>query len=151
MASHKITHRFLLILISMMLGFVPVQAQKDGHKRPPFNPAKFEADMEQYITVHASLTPQEAAKFFPVYREMTKKMRTLFDAMRRNQLVNMKDDKACAETIRQQDQIDIEMKYLQQEYHSRFMMILSPSKVMRVIKAEESFHREAFKKMRLKK
>lgn len=150
MASNQITKSFLLILVSMMLGLVSVQAQRNGHKRPPFNPAKFEADMEQYITTYASLTPQEAAKFFPVYRQMTSKMRTLFDAMRRNQLVNIKDDKACAEVIRQQDQIDIDMKYLQQEYHSRFMKILSPSKVMMVIKAEESFHRQAFRKMRLK-
>lgn len=150
MASNKITKSFLLILVSMMLGLVSVHAQKSDHKRPPFNPAKFEADMEQYITTYASLTPQEAAKFFPVYRQMTRKMRTLFDAMRRNQLVNIKDDKACAEVIRQQDQIDIDMKYLQQEYHSRFMKILSPSKVMMVIKAEESFHRQAFRKMRLK-
>ena len=150
MASNKIIKSFFLILVSMMLGLVSVQAQRNDHKRPPFNPAKFEADMEQYITTYASLTPQEAAKFFPVYRQMTRKMRTLFDAMRRNQLVNIKDDKACAEVIRQQDQIDIDMKYLQQEYHSRFMKILSPSKVMMVIKAEESFHRQAFRKMRLK-
>lgn len=31
---------------------------------PRFNPAKFEADMEQFITTEAGLTPMEASRFF---------------------------------------------------------------------------------------
>lgn len=149
-APNQSIKSILLILLFCLIGVTAIDAQRIQQKRPPFNPAKFEADMEQYITTQAGLTPQEAAKFFPVYREMTKRMRTLFDEMRREHLVNLKDDKACAEAIHRQDQRDIDLKYLQQEYHSRFMKILSPSKVMRIIKAEENFHRQAFRKMRLK-
>lgn len=138
------------MLLLCVMGVISVDAQRNHPRRPPFNPARFEADLEQYITMQAGLTPQESAKFFPVYREMTKRMRTLFEEMRREHLVNMKDDKACAEAIRRQDQRDIDLKYLQQEYHQRFMKILSPSKVMKIIKAEEAFHRQAFRKMRLK-
>ena len=39
------------------------------------------------------------------------------------------------------------MKQLQQEYHSRFLYILPASKVLRILKAEEQFHRQAFKKV----
>ena len=136
----------LAVLMLMLLAVVPAGSQPK--KRPPFNPAKFEADLEQFITREVCLTPYEASKFFPIYRQMMKKQRMLFDEMRRYRLINPKDNKACEEAIRKQDEIDIRIKQLQQEYHSRFMFVLSPSKVMGVIKAEEKFHRQAFREMK---
>lgn len=138
-------NRLIAVLVLMLIGLNTVSAQHK--KRPPFDPMKFEAELEQYITINAGLTPTEAAKFFPVYREMTKKMRSNFDEMRRYHQVNPKDERACAESIRRQDQLDIDMKVLQQEYHARFMLMLPASKVLSIIKAEEKFHRQAFKRM----
>lgn len=129
----------------MLMSILTASAQR---KPGGFDPKKFEADLEQYITTNACLTPQEAAKFFPVYRQMMKKMRGLFDEMRRYHHVNPRDVNACAEAIRKQDEIDIEMKQLQQEYHARFMLILPANKVLSVIKAEERFHRQAFRRMK---
>ena len=40
-----------------------------------FDPQRFQADLEQFITREAGLTPMEAAAFFPVYREMLNKQR----------------------------------------------------------------------------
>ena len=139
--------RFWVLVLLMTISICTVHA--DGHKnRPPFDPKKFQADMEQFITMNAGLKPDEAAKFFPVYGQMMKKMRMLFDEMRRYHHVNPRDEDACAEAIRKQDEIDIEMKQLQQEYHQRFMLILPASKVLSIIKAEEKFHRQAFQKFR---
>lgn len=134
----------LLLVMLCMIGTV----QGQGKKRPPFDPARFEADLEQFITTHACLTPREAAKFFPVYRQMMKKQRMLFDEMRRFRHVNPKDNEACADAIRRQDELDIQIKQLQQEYHGRFMMILPANKVLGIIQAEEKFHRQMFKKMK---
>lgn len=142
---HSFLHRLLAVCVLLLIGLTTVSAQH--RKRPPFDPMKFEADLEQYITTHAGLTPVEAAKFFPVYKEMMKKMRSNFEEMRRFHHVNPKDERACAESIRKQDQLDIDMKVLQQEYHARFMLMLPASKVLAIIKAEEQFHRQAFKRM----
>ena len=90
-------------------------ANGQDRKRPPINPAKFEADLEQFITVNACLSPSQAASFFPVYRQMMKKQRALFDEMRRLRMINPKDDEACEEAIRKQDQRDIQNKQLQHE------------------------------------
>lgn len=136
----------ILLLLSFFM--TTAVAQQQAKKRPPFNPAKFEADLEQFITTDACLTPQEAAKFFPVYRQMMKKQRVLFDEVRRTRQINSRDNEACAESIRKQDELDLQIKLLQQEYHARFMILLSPSKVLAVIKAEEKFHRQMFKKMK---
>ena len=137
----------LLMLLSMTFGMAQSRQQQQK-KRPPFNAAKFEADLEQFVTTHACLTPTEASKFFPVYREMMKKQRMLFDEMRRYRHIDPKNNEACADAIRRQDELDIQIKQLQQEYHARFMLMLPACKVMGVIRAEEQFHRQAFKKMK---
>lgn len=143
--KHLINSKFVVLLCAMLMSFLTVSAQR---KPGGFDPKKFEADLEQYITINACLTPQEAAKFFPVYRQMMKKMRVLFDEMRRCHHVNPRDVNACADAIRKQDEIDIELKQLQQEYHGRFMLVLPANKVLSIIKAEEKFHRQAFRKMK---
>lgn len=153
MMKQLIKSKLMVFLSVMMIGMLSMSST-DGFagipkkQRPPFDPKRFEADLEQYITTHAALTPREAARFFPVYRQMMRKMRSHFDAMRRFHFVNPKDERACEEAIRRQDELDIEMKQLQQEYHSRFLYILPASKVLRIIKAEEQFHRQAFRNAR---
>ena len=138
--------RTTMLMILMLCTFGVANGQHK--KRPPFNPAKFEADLEQFITVNACLSPSQAASFFPVYRQMMKKQRALFDEMRRLRMINPKDNEACEEAIRKQDELDIQIKQLQQEYHGRFLMMLPANKVLSIIKAEEKFHRQIFKKMK---
>lgn len=137
--------RTSVLMILMLCTFGVANGQH--RKRPPFNPAKFEADLEQFITVNACLSPSQAASFFPVYRQM-KKQRALFEEMRRLRMINPKDNEACEEAIRKQDELDIQIKQLQQEYHGRFLMMLPANKVLSIIKAEEKFHRQIFKKMK---
>ena len=138
--------RTTVLMILMLCTFGVANGQHRKH--PPFNPAKFEADLEQFITVNACLSPSQAASFFPVYRQMMKKQRALFDEMRRLRMINPKDNEACEEAIRKQDELDIQIKQLQQEYHGRFLMLLPANKVLSIIKAEEKFHRQIFKKMK---
>lgn len=138
--------RTTMLMILMLCTFGVANGQH--RKRPPFNPAKFEADLEQFITVNACLSPSQAASFFPVYRQMMKKQRALFDEMRRLRMINPKDNEACEEAIRKQDELDIQIKQLQQEYHGRFLMMLPANKVLSIIKAGEKFHRQIFKKMK---
>lgn len=149
-SMHRTRHLILIIvsvLVMTMMGLT-CHAENSQGQRPPFDPKRFEAELEQYITTHASLTPQEASKFFPVYRQMMKKQRALFDEMRRLRMINPKDNEACEEAIRKQDELDIQIKQLQQEYHGRFLMMLPANKVLSIIKAEEKFHRQIFKKMK---
>jgi predicted DNA-binding protein (MmcQ/YjbR family) len=75
-SMHRTRHLILIIvsvLVMTMMGLT-CHAENSQGQRPPFDPKRFEAELEQYITTHASLTPQEASKFFPVYRQMMNKM-----------------------------------------------------------------------------
>lgn len=144
-------HRIFSLLVVLLISLASISAQPHAKGsrggKGGFNPDRFQADMEQYITMHAALSPREAARFFPVYRQMAKKMRMLFDEMRRWHTIAPVNNEKCAEAIRRQDEIDIQLKQLQQEYHAKFMLVLPAKKVLEVIKAEEQFHREAFRKM----
>lgn len=132
-------------IISILLVLCSVLAIAQEPKK--FDPAQFEADLEQFVTTEARLTPAESAEFFPLYREMRKKQMAYFCDHRRWHYVDEADDKACADAIRRIDNNDLEIKRLQQAYHEKFLRILPASKVYRIIKAEEKFHRQQFKRI----
>ena len=132
----------VLVIISVL--FCAIQLNAQDRK---FDPAKFQADLEQFIVTQAALTPQEASTFFPLYRELANKQRSLFDQMRRYHHIDTSDDKVCAEAISVIDQNDIQIKKLQQAYHVKFLKILPAGMVLLIIKAEDKFHRMAFKRM----
>lgn len=132
-------------IISILLVLCGVLAIAQEPKK--FDPAQFEADLEQFVVTEARLTPAESAEFFPLYREMRKKQMAYFCDHRRWHYIDEADDKACADAIRRLDNNDLEIKRLQQAYHEKFLRILPASKVYRIIKAEDKFHRQQFKRI----
>lgn len=130
-----------MMLLLLFMGTLPLSAQ--GPMR--FNPAKFKADLQQFITLEACLTPHEAAAFFPLYDEMNNKQRVLYDKIRELKRMKPVDEERCKKAIIEIDQLEIEIKQLQSNYHARFLGILSASKLYDVIKAEGKFHRQAMR------
>lgn len=114
---------------------------------PRFSPERFEAELEQFIATEAGLSPQEAAVFFPLYKEMQGKQRMLFNKMRRYRHIDTRDDKASLEAIKARDELDVQIKKLLQQYHLKFCKVLPAGTVLRIIRAEEKFHRQAFKRV----
>lgn len=135
--------RILVLLFVMMMTFSDAAAQ---NKRDKFRPARFQAEMEQYITKKAGLTPKEAAKFFPFYSEMQKKQRILHKELKSLKRIKPVTDDECKKNIEKRDELSIEIKEIQRDYHEKFMRILSPKKVYDVLKAEDMFHRQMFKR-----
>ncbi len=127
--------KILLFAILLFIGTVS-KAQPRGH----FDPERFQVDLERHVVGAAQLTEAECAKFLPLYRQMRKQQIALMQ--QRRQLRNSRN---AAEVIRTQDQIDIRLKKLQQQYHERFLKVLPAEKVLKIIKAEDAFHRKAFK------
>lgn len=136
---------FLLIVAMCLLTSDGFSQRRERHRK--FDPVQFQKELEQYITTAAGLTPAEAGAFFPVYREMQKKQRVLFEQMRRYRVVDTTNDCACRKALKKQDELDIELKTMQRDYHERFMRIISPSKVFKALKAEDDFHRQALRKV----
>ena len=134
--------KLVVCAVLMLVSVLSVSAEE----QQKFSPEKFQADLEQYITTEAGLTADEAAKFFPLYREMQQKQRVVYNKMR--ELFKLPNDEAsCKRAIQRRDQLEVELRTISQTYHNKFLRVISASKVLSTIVAEDKFHRRAFRNM----
>ena len=132
--------KYLFLLIALLTCSMGMQAQEK------FDPVKFRADRQKYITEQAGLTQQEAAKFFPLYNEMSDKLQTVH-----KQIKTLKNSKPTSEAayrkiIEQRDACEVKMKEIERTYHTKFLQVLSAKKLYDVLNAETQFYKKAFKK-----
>ena len=130
-----------MLALAMTLA-MSAQRNAPGHH---FSPEKFDAELKQFITTEAALSQQEAAKFFPIYQEMLQKQRQLFGRQRHLNKTKPADEQGCKKVIQERDNIDMELKRIQKQYHDKFFEILPASKVYDIIMAEDKFHRSKLK------
>ena len=65
--------------------------------------------------------------------------------MRASGKIKPADEAECRKAIQKRDELELELKNIQQSYHNRFFTVLPASKVFDVIKAEDRFHRKTFR------
>ena len=107
-----------------------------------FSPEKFEADQQDFITKEAKLDEREAAKFFPLLKEMQKKQRAIYNRMRGLGMQKPSDEAGCEKAIRERDKCNLELRQVEQNYHKKMLQVISASKLYDVLKAEDRFHRQ---------
>ena len=126
------------VFFLLLMATLTIQAQE----QPKFSPEKFEADLEAFITREAKLTEHEAAKFFPLNREMHQKQRAIYARIGKLYTGIGNDDKACAKAIRESDRLNVELRQVEQQYHEKMMRVIPASKLSAAIAAENRFHRQ---------
>lgn len=136
--------RLVVIAVALLLT-MGISAQENGQMQK-FSPEKFDAELHQFITTEAKLTPEESAKFFPIYKEMQAKMRVIFEKQRDLGKTTPTDEASCLKAIKERDENDLEMKRIQKAYHEKFLKQLPASKVYAIIQAEDKFHRRMLKR-----
>lgn len=134
-------NRLIYLLVSFM--FTLNMNAQDQQK---FSPEKFDAELHEFITSQAKLTPQEATKFFPIYKEMQGKQRAIYEKQRILGMQRPHDESSCLKAIRERDAIDLELKRIQQNYHEKFLEIMPASKLYEVLQAEDRFHRRMLRR-----
>lgn len=135
-----------IALILVFTAFSLALSAQDQRRGPHFSPRQFQAEMEQFIVREACLSPQEAAAFFPVFNEMYRRQRAVFDRMRCLDKSNPVSDADCRRIIQERDKLDLELKKLQQKYHNKLLSVVSEQKVFRALKAENRFHRKMLRR-----
>lgn len=126
-----------IILILQLL--LAVSASAQGQQK--FSPEKFDADMEKFVTEQAKLSPQEADRFFPLFREMHQKQRAVYDKIRQATKQKPADDKACEAVLKECDKLNIELREIEQRYHQKMLRAIPAQKAYDAIMAENKFHR----------
>ena len=76
---------------------------------------------------------------------MHKKQRAIQMQIKKECKIKPVDEAECKKCVQKRDVYELELKNIQQTYHNKFFCVLPASKVYDVIKAEDRFHRRAFK------
>jgi len=134
----------LLRIFFMTLITLPVFAQEDELPTTvdPKVEAKVRAAHIAYITDQLALTPEEAEKFWPIYREFSIKRKEI-----RQEFRNMKQNPDPNKTIDQNEkdlvekQFDVKQKELnlEKDYSGRLLRVISAQKLRTLPEAERRF------------
>jgi len=139
MNEHTTMKKILYILFLFFTTTLAIAQDDEGVAPPQDTKAreKINAARAAYITERLGLTPEEAEKFWPVYREFTDKRQEL-----RQQYRQAKKSGADEKTL-----LDLDLKIKQQEldleknYSGRMLSVISPQKLMTLRQAEGDFRR----------
>jgi hypothetical protein len=131
----KLIKIFFLSLLSLSAF---AQDDDQGIEQPdPKAEQKIKAAHAAYITERLGLTPEEAEKFWPVYREYAEKRKNL------RQQLRVAKQKGAAE----KELLDLDLKVKQQQldlekdYSGRLQKVITPQKLMNLKQAEGDFRK----------
>ena len=142
--------RHLFTLLIMFLSVMAASAQENRKNKPHFSPEEFQAKQRAYITEKADLTAEEAEAFFPLFFELQKKKFDLERDARKDFKKNRKEkmtEEECRNFVYKMADTKIEVAKLEREYAEKYLNVLNPCKLRRVLHAENSFQRDLMKKM----
>jgi hypothetical protein len=132
----------LILFILPLIGFSqdpgPGPLSKEARQR-------IEAQRIGFITQKLNLTPDEAAKFWPIYNQHKEALRDMRDEMERPDLMNITDDEATViiEKHLQQEQKRLELK---KKLYSQLRTVITPRKIILLHTAEMEFNRELLRR-----
>lgn len=132
----------VIIIMLSFAGFAYAQDEVEQVQKDPKAMEKIQALRTAYISDKLGLTPDQAEKFWPVYREFTQergKLRQQLKEAQRNINPNNPDPKA------QQNLVDLGLEVKQKElnlekdYSGRLLKVISAQQVLNLRKAESEF------------
>jgi Spy/CpxP family protein refolding chaperone len=108
-----------------------------------------------YITEELQLTPEEAAKFWPLFntyddkqKELKQeKLRSYMDRLDDGEIDKMSDKEATA-FLNQMESTEDELYQLRKKFIGNLKGVLTPIKIIKLKKAEEGFNRKLLKQYR---
>jgi hypothetical protein len=131
----KLVKIFFLLMIS--INALAQDDDLDAVQPDPKAEQKIKAAHAAYITERLGLTPEEAEKFWPVYREYSQKRQEIRQQMRTAR------EKGTSE----KELLDLDLKVKQQQldlekdYSGRLQKVITPQKMMNLRQAEGDFRK----------
>ncbi len=134
-----------LVTLGLALLMFPAWAQDDDDVPAAQDPnvkSKIQAARVAYITDQLALTPEEAEKFWPIYREFSAKLKEL-----RLQLRDAKLNPDPKKSTEQNDQALVDQQFdikqkelnLEKDYSTRLLKVISAQKLRTLPDAERRF------------
>lgn len=108
-----------------------------------------------YITNQLQLTPDESAKFWPIYNEYEKKQRELHrtrNAGRKDDAgFDQMSDKEAASALAQMEKSEEDLYDLRKKFVQNLKAVLPAKKILKLKRAEEDFNRDLLRQYRGRK
>jgi Spy/CpxP family protein refolding chaperone len=111
-----------------------------------------------FITSELDLTPEESAKFWPLYNEYDAKQNTIRRTKMKSNLDRMKSEsfgnlseKDAAILLTQIENSEDELHQLRKKFISNLKSVIPTIKILKLRKAEEDFNRKLLQQYRNKK
>jgi Spy/CpxP family protein refolding chaperone len=111
-----------------------------------------------YITNELSLTPEEAAKFWPLYNAFEDKQHEIRSQKLKGYLDRIDDDsfdnlseKEAANLLAQMESTEDDLHQAKKKFIASLKGIISPLKILKLKKAEEGFNRKLLQQYRNKR
>jgi len=108
---------------------------------------RVQAQKVAYLTNELSLTPDEAEKFWPVYKEFKTKERQLKKGQIPPKALEQMNEAEATAFINNSLDAELKSVELKRTYYKEFRKILPASKVARLDLAERGFKKELIKKI----
>jgi hypothetical protein len=129
--------QILLFLICVVPAFAQDAEPDDDGQIDPKAKDKINAARVAYITERLGLTPEEAEKFWPVYREFVQKRQELKKEFRLAKKSGTEESKLIELDLKiKQQELDLE-----KDYSGRLQKIVSAQKLITLRQAEGDFRR----------
>jgi hypothetical protein len=141
----------LISTILLTIVLLPAWSQENKFtKRDPKAQEKIKAARIAFITERLELTPEEAERFWPIYREYSEKrlqLKKQFEQARKN------PDQAKAKEETERELVELRLQHKQQEldlekdYSKRMLTVISAKKLIALKGAEDDFRRLLIKQI----
>ncbi|WP_436516700.1 hypothetical protein [Ekhidna sp. To15] len=134
----------IIILIAAFISF-------DAFSQSPEAMKKIEAAKIALITERLELTPQQAEKFWPIYREFInqrKEVRRDFDQARRTFDPNKASEEENKKMLEMANQVKERQLKLEQQYSVRLQKVITTRQLNSLRKAETDFKEMLIRRLR---
>lgn len=122
-----------------------------GYSQSPEARKKIEAAKIALITDRLNLTPEEAEKFWPIYREYGQKNREIrkeFDQARRSFDPNSASEEENKAMLDMASQVKERQLALEKEYSQRILSVISSRQLNNLRKAEADFKEQLLRRIK---
>ena len=142
-AMKSFKYIWIFLLLALVTGVSLAQGEEDVPQQiDPKAREKVEAARIALITNRLGLTPEQAEKFWPIYREFSEKRKEIRKEFRQVQLGverSKPDPKKQEELVKLGFQLKQNELNLEKDYSGRIMNIISAQQMLNLRKAEQDF------------
>jgi len=139
---------FILCLVLVGIGIQIGSAQRYGPEQRAKMQERIEAQRVAFITQKLDLTPDESAKFWPLYNEFKKLQKTKRAEIMPGKPLKELNDAEAEEIIEKRLTMEEEMVDIKRDYFEKLKEVIPSTKIVLLVQVELQFNREVLEKLR---